>query len=297
MSKKAIGVYTGLFFTMLFWGLSFVWYKQVFIYYGPITTILLRLVISTLFLWIFAFALKEVKRISRKSFFKLMVTAFFQPFLYFFGESQGVNLVSSTLSSVIIATIPVFTAAAGILFLKEKLKLLNIIGFAVSLTGVFMLILDKNFTLDAPFQGLVFLLIAVIAAVGYSLMIRNLSFDHTPFMIVTYQNLFGIFYFLPFFLLWEYDEFLKVGFAGEAMAPLFQLAVLASTLAFIFFTYGVKYIGVAKASVFTNLIPVVTAVSAIFIINEPLYFKELVGIFIVISGLFISQTRPRKIRV
>lgn len=297
MSKKAIGVYTGLFFTMLFWGLSFVWYKQVFIYYGPITTILLRLVISTLFLWIFAFALKEVKRINRKSFIKLMVTAFFQPFLYFFGESQGVNLVSSTLSSVIVATIPVFTAAAGILFLKEKLKPLNIIGFAVSLTGVFMLILDKNFTLDAPLQGLVFLFIAVIAAVGYSLMIRNLSLDHSPFMIVTYQNLFGIFYFLPFFLLWEYNDFLKVGFAGEAMVPLFQLAVFASTLAFIFFTYGIKHIGVAKASVFTNLIPVVTAISAFFIINEPLYFKELVGIFIVISGLFISQARPRKIRV
>ena len=297
MTKKEVGVYTGLFFTMLFWGLSFVWYKQVFIYYGPITTILLRLIISTLFLWIFAFALKEVKGLSRNSFFKLMLTAFFQPFLYFFGESQGVNLVSSTLSSVIIATIPVFTATVGIIFLKEKLKALNIIGFTVSLTGVFMLILNKNFTLDAPLNGLAFLFLAVLAAVGYSLMIRNLSLSHSPFMIVTYQNLFGIFYFLPFFILWEYNDFKQVGFVGEAMVPMLQLAVFASTLAFIFFTYGVKHIGVAKASIFTNLIPVVTAVSAFFIIQEPIFIKELLGIAIVITGLFISQVRPRKIRV
>jgi drug/metabolite transporter (DMT)-like permease len=297
MTKKEVGVYTGLFFTMLFWGLSFVWYKQVFIYYGPITTILLRLIISTLFLWIFAFALKEVKGLSRNSFFKLMLTAFFQPFLYFFGESQGVNLVSSTLSSVIIATIPVFTATVGIIFLKEKLKPLNIIGFTVSLTGVFMLILNKNFTLDAPLNGLAFLFLAVLAAVGYSLMIRNLSLSHSPFMIVTYQNLFGIFYFLPFFILWEYNDFKQVGIVSEAMVPMLQLAVFASTLAFIFFTYGVKHIGVAKASIFTNLIPVVTAVSAFFIIKEPIFIKELLGIAIVITGLFISQVRPRKIRV
>ncbi len=116
-------------------------------------------------------------------------------------------------------------------------------------------------------------------------------------MIVTYQNLFGIFYFLPFFILWEYNDFKQVGFAGEAMVPMLQLAIFASTLAFIFFTHGVKYIGVAKASIFTNLIPVVTAVSAYFIIREPIFFKELLGIAIVITGLFISQVRPRKIRV
>jgi drug/metabolite transporter (DMT)-like permease len=297
MSKKYIGVYVGLSLTMLFWGLSFVWYKQVFVFYGPITTIVLRLIISTTLLWISAFLLNQTRGINRKNLFKFMLTAFFQPFLYFFGESQGVNLVSSTLSSVIIATIPVFTAVAGIFILKEQLKLANILGFIISLVGVFMLILDKNFALDAPLNGLLFLFVAVLAAVGYSLMIRNLSLNHSPLMIVTYQNMFGILYFLPFFFAWEYKDFVSVGLKAKAMLPLFELALFGSTLAFIFFTHGVKYIGISRASIFTNLIPVITAISAYFIIDEPLFLKEFLGIVIVIAGLFISQAKPRKIRV
>lgn len=297
MGSKKLGIYLGLFSTMLFWGLSFVWYKQVFIYYGPITTITLRLVISTAFLWIAAYFLKEIKKMTANSMYKLMITAFFQPFLYFFGESQGVNLVSSTLSSVIIATIPVFMAVAGVLVLKEKLKFLNVVGIIISMSGVFMLVLDKGFTLDAPLKGLLYLFLAVVAAIGYSLMIRNLSLNHSPIMIVTYQNMFGIVYFLPFFFLWEYTDFTETGIVGEAMLPLFELAVLASTLAFIFFTYGVKHIGIARASIFTNLIPVITAVAAYIIIQEPLYLKEMLGILAVIAGLFISQAKPRKIRV
>lgn len=297
MTKRDIGVFGGLFLTMLFWGLSFVWYKQVFVYYGPITTILLRLVISTVFLWLSAWIFRQVKGLNRSSFFKFMLTAFFQPFLYFFGESQGVHLVSSTLASVIISTIPVFSAVAGIFILKEKLKFTNVAGFIISLVGVFVLILDKSFTLDAPLKGLLYLFVAVLAAVGYSLMIKNLSLSHSPLMIVTYQNLFGIFYFLPFFIGWEYNDFIQTGLKPDALLPLFELAVFASTLAFIFFTHSVKHIGVAKASVFTNLIPVITAIAAFFILKEPLHLKEFIGIVIVITGLFISQAKARRIRV
>ena len=45
------GIYAIVLFSMLFWGMSFVWSSIVFRYYNPITTIFLRLLISTLILF------------------------------------------------------------------------------------------------------------------------------------------------------------------------------------------------------------------------------------------------------
>ena len=51
------------------------------------------------------------------------------------------------------------------------------------------------------------------------------------------------------------------------MVPLLNLAIFASSLAFILFAYGVNVIGVSKANTFTNLIPVITSIFSYFMLE------------------------------
>jgi drug/metabolite transporter (DMT)-like permease len=74
-----------------------------------------------------------------------------------------------------------------------------------------------------------------------------------------------------------------------------QLAIFASSLAFLFFTMTVEKIGVSKANVFSNLIPVFTAVFSFFIIGETFSVQKIAGIFIVIFGVFLSQLKKKDI--
>lgn len=82
---------------MLFWGLSFVWFKQVVVQYQPITIIFLRLLISGLIIALYLVFTRKLQKIHRKDLKWFLLLAFTQPFCYFLGESFGLKLVSSTI--------------------------------------------------------------------------------------------------------------------------------------------------------------------------------------------------------
>ena len=53
--------------------------------------------------------------------------------------------------------------------------------------------------------------------------------------------------------------------------------------------YVIKKIGLINANIFANLIPAFTAVIAFYVLKESLEIQKIIGIIIVICGLFISQ--------
>jgi drug/metabolite transporter (DMT)-like permease len=52
--------------------------------------------------------------------------------------------------------------------------------------------------------------------------------------------------------------------------------------------------GISKATVFTNCIPVFTALFSFILLSEKLSMQNIIGMFIVITGLFLSQLNGRK---
>jgi drug/metabolite transporter (DMT)-like permease len=64
-------------------------------------------------------------------------------------------------------------------------------------------------------------------------------------------------------------------------------------MAYYLYNLGIKRIGPSRASAFLNLIPVIAAVSAFFILGEPLGITKMLGIAVAICGLFLSQRRTK----
>ncbi len=154
--------------------------------------------------------------------------------------------------------------------------------------------MKKDFSFNAAPAGILLMLIAVFSAVGYTMMVKKLTEKYNVFTITTYQNVIGSILFLPLFLIFEYREFLSSQHSVKAIVNLGYLAVFGSSLAFIFFNYGVKILGAMKAEIFTNIIPVLTAVFAYFMLGEDLGFQKMFGIAVVLSGLFLSQLKTGK---
>ncbi|MDD2550617.1 MAG: DMT family transporter [Bacteroidales bacterium] len=292
MNKKLVGVYLSIIFATIFWAFSFVWYKEVLVLYKPISLVLMRLVISSILLFTVAAAIGKLNKIKRKDIKPYLLLGLFQPFLYFLGESYGVSLTSSTLSAVIIATIPLFTPLVAFYLANERITVMNFFGIIVSVIGVGLVIFHQglNFS-DINPLGIAFLSLAVVSAIAASLIIKKLTKKHNAFSIVAYQNLIGIFYFLPLFFILDYKEFVQVTPTWDVIIPLLNLGVFASTLAFIFFTHAIKHLGVSKASIFTNGIPAVTAIFAYFVLDEKLTILKIIGILVVFFGLLLSQLK------
>jgi len=80
--------------------------------------------------------------------------------------------------------------------------------------------------------------------------------------MVAYENLIEVFIFMPLFFIFDFRGFFQTGLFAGAMIPLLKLAIFASSFVFVFFTYGIKHPGLAKANIFSNAIPVFTTIFA-----------------------------------
>ena len=132
-------IYLAAICAMLFWALTFVWIKIALITYRPYEIVFLRLLLASALLTGVILLFRKRERIERRDLLYLMLVAFFEPFLYFLGEANGMRHVSSTLGSLIISTIPLVTALGAWLVLKEKITPFLGLGLLVSFSGVALL--------------------------------------------------------------------------------------------------------------------------------------------------------------
>jgi len=277
-----------------FWSFSFIWFKIAFLGYNPLTVVILRLAISALLMTSIAFGLKRLQKPTKRDFGLFLLMSFFEPFLYFIGESYGLMYISSTVAAVIVATIPLISPLAAWMFYREKLRWMNAMGLFFSFIGVGMVVLNGSFKFDASPLGIGLEFMAVIAAISYSIVLKNLVGRYNTFSIIAYQNIIGVMLFLPLWLIFEFNDFVTRPFHPQAFKAIVFLAVFSSTLAFVFFTQSIRQLGVNRSNTFINLIPVFVAVLSFFILKENLGFQQLVGIVIVVSGLILDQIKRKK---
>lgn len=293
-SLSQYNIYIFAILSMLFWGMSFVWTTIVLKYYQPITTIFLRLLLSSLIMYILLKALGKLERIRKEDWGMLLLMSLFNPFLYFLGENFGLKLTSPTIGAVIIGLIPVFTPIFAYIFLREKFTLFNYLGIAVSFSGILIMLVTSNFTLTTSVNGVLLLFFAVFSAIFYSIVLLKLASKYSPLTLITWQNIIGLVLFLPVFLIFEADGFLEVKINAELIWSLLSLAIFASSLAFILFAMVIRRLGVSRTNVYSNMIPVFTAVFSFFIIGEQFTTRKIIGMLIVICGVFLAQVRFNK---
>lgn len=279
---------------MIFWSFSFIWFKVANETFHPITIVFIRLVFSVILLTSFLIITKSFMKIRKADRKLFIMLALFEPFFYFLGESFGLTYVSATVCSVLISTIPVFATIGAWLIFKEKLKMINYAGIIVSFIGVLVFILNKDGTLSFNIKGLGLLVLAVFSAVGYNLTLSRLVGYYSPVYIVNVQNIIGAVLFLPLFLILDFKHFISTPFTFNMFRPILELAFFASCGAFILFAYSVKNMGITRANVFSNCIPVFTALFSFLLLSENLTIQNIIGMGIVIAGLFMSQMNGRK---
>ena len=195
---------------------------------------------------------------------------------------------------MIIATIPIFSIGAGILFFKEKINAVNVLGIVFSLVGIVMVAMAQGELGNNFIWGIVLLLIAVVAEVGHASITKSLASNYNSQTIVMYQFLIGSAYLFPLFLWKGLEGFsIKTHFTPEVWYPIICLAILCSSLAFSLWVSTIKNLGVAKSSIFSALIPVAAALIAWSLGHEVLNPRQWIGIAVSTFGVILSQyTKP-----
>ena len=290
-------IYIASLFAIILWGMSYIWTDQLIALGIPIFYfVFVRIFLAGIVLFLFNTAYARLKRIQRQDLGKFLLLAFFEPFIYFICETFGLKLTGSpTLSAMVIATIPIFSVGAGIIFFKEKLSILNFFGILLSLCGIIMVVMAKGELGEHFIWGIILLIIAVISEVGHASITKSLAGNYSSQTIVMYQFLIGSVYLLPLFIWKGLDGFdAKVYFDGDVWYPIICLSILCSSLAFSLWVSTIKNLGVAKSSIFSALIPVASAIIAWLLGHEMLNSRQWIGIAISTLGVILSQHTSKK---
>lgn len=288
---KNIIVHIAAIVAMFFWGFSFIWSKIVFETYTPLTTITIRLSLSFVFLFFFLILSRQYEVIKKEHYSLFFISAIFNPFLYFLGEYYGLSMVSASISAVIISTIPIFTPFVARKLFNEKLSILNIVGLVVSFVGVLLIVLKRDFTLNASGLGISLLVMALFSAVIYSALVKKLTNEYSPITIIAGQNLIGAILFLPLFFYFDFSNFIKITPGLTTILSLLALALFGSSICYVLYAFVLKRLELTKANIYNNLIPIFTAIASYYFLGEKFSTIKILGMVIVISGIILSQIK------
>ena len=291
-------IYIASMFAIILWGMSYIWTDKLIGMGIPIFYfVFVRILMAGIILFLFNTAYARIKRIQKQDIGKFILLSFFEPFIYFICETMGLKMTGSpTISAMVIATIPVFSIGAGIIFFKEKINCVNIGGILLTLIGIVLVAMAKGELGEHFIWGIVLLLIAVIAEVGHASITKSLAGNYPSQVIVMYQFLIGSIFLFPMFLWKGIQDFdMTVYFSADVLYPITCLAVLCSSLAFSLWVSTIKSLGVAKSSIFSALIPVAAAIIAWMIGHEVMNDRQWIGIALSTVGVILSQyTRTTK---
>ncbi len=279
---------------MILWASSFIALKISFQGYQPMIVMLGRMVIGSLCFLVFYRQLRHTV-INRADIKYLLFMAVCEPCIYFSFEAKALQLTSASQAGLITAMLPLLVALGATAFLKERVSRQTLIGFAVAIAGACWLSLAGEESLSAPnpLLGNFLEFMAMVAATGYTLSIKQLSSRYSVLFLTAVQSWVGALFFSLFLLHPEIS-------LPTELYPLPALAVLylgsfVTLGAYLFYNYGVSKIPASQASAFVNLIPVFTVIMGFIILGERFSIPQYGASILVLAGVFISQRRSQRL--
>lgn len=295
MRRTKIITYILITSSVIFWGISFILTKELFLTEEHMTVTILiamRLAIASAVMLPALALTRRLQRIRKEDVKWFLLLALCEPFIYHLCETNGVRLVSGSLASVVIATIPLFVPFGMWAAYRNRISPMLLIGVILSLGGVFLMLNGELDVQGSTLNGLLFLGGAVFIAVVYTLLLVKVVDKYHPLVVTTWQNVIGLAYFLPLMLAFDSSALPLLSWSPKMMMLLLVLGLFCSTLAYAGYNYGVRNLGASEACIFNNAIPIFSLIAALLIGQESFSWGKLVGMCIVIAGVVISQIKP-----
>nr|WP_312580059.1 DMT family transporter [Sedimentibacter sp.] len=295
MNEKKLGsLMTGI--GVFIFGINFVSMKFLVDHMPPFTLVFLRFAIASIFLHIMV-KVKEVRsktktQLDKKDRILVLITGFFGIAVYYFFQSLALIYIDASLAALVCATIPIFTLLANVVINKKKAELFLVINFIITILGVLLVLdirMDDKFNMS-KIIGCIFTFLAVFSWIIYTLKTHELQKKYDNIYLLYKQTLAGTVSLLMV-AIFDIAEAREVIFQSDILVPLIEnlifVGVVCSALGYFLYIYGMERIGIETASLYMNLIPVVTAVISYLFLNEVMTVRKVTGIIIVISSLYM----------
>ncbi len=289
--KNEIKGHVFAFITIFIWGTTFIATKVLLEISSPTEILFIRFTMG--FIALLVIYPQKLKIKEKKQEFYFAGAGLCGVTLYYLLENIALTYTFASNVGVIISIAPFFTAIFAHLFLAgEKMRLPFFMGFAVAVIGIFLISFNGSSNLQLnPLGDLLAVLAAVVWAI-YSILIKKISDFHYNTIQVTRRIFFyGLVFIIPVLFLLGFEPNGDKWIQPVNLFNILFLGLGASALCFVTWNSAVKLLGAVKTSVYIYMVPVITVMTSISVLNETITGMTVLGILLTVAGLFISEVK------
>ncbi len=199
----------------------------------------------------------------------------------------ALQTIEASHTAALVSCNPVLIAILSAIFLGEHITRLKVTGISLSVSGALMVASKGNWqTLTHFSAGDKAVIGAICCWALYSVIGKQVLKTLTPLTSEAYATLSGALM-LAVMTYYCHEPYSITGLSFETWLGILYLALPGTVIAFWFYYQGIEALGVTKAGIFINLIPVSTLFLSIPILGEIPGLSMLAGTLMVICGVFL----------
>ena len=275
------------------WGLSFIGSRRALAAgMQTFSLIAVRFTVASALLYCICRLTKQPLRLPKKDFLRMLVTAVTGVTLYYLCELRGLERTSASVTSLVIATIPVFSLLVGAVRYRKMPEPRKWLGVFLSLFGVYLLAFTEPGENTAA--GFACLFGACACWVVYLEITGDLLTRYSSLTVTFWQSLLGTLTSLPLALT-EKVPWRTIPLDAWLWTCVF-LGMICSCACYIMNNYSIAVLSPQMNAAFLNLSPVATAIGGYILLGERITLTQAVGGAIILASLFIITFSGRKKR-
>ena len=276
----------------LIWASAFPSAKMAVQFCPPFFFLFLRFSLAGLFSILLGTCLGQDFRFDHKDLIWIAIFGLIQNGLYLGLIFLALTKIDSNISVIIASILPLTVAFFSWLIFKSKMSLLGLSGLVVGLFGVLLIMLQRV-EKEYEILGITLCLLGLLATTFSTLIITKININKNNILIIVgLQMLAGSIFLLPlsyFFEVWD------VSFSITFLFTFLYIAAFPGIIGPVIWFYLQKEIGAVKYASFHFLVPFFGIGISYFLLGETLTFSDVIGVVVIILGLYLVNRDKKEV--
>ena len=222
---------------------------------------------------------------------KMMLLGISGGSLYFLSENEAMNFTSTTNTSLIVCSCPLFATLLVRLVYRSttRISMMQLGGSLLAFAGMVIVVLNGRFVLHLSPLGDALAFTACLSWSVYSLLMKWVSAKYGAAFITRKVFFYGVLTILPYYIFYPTLPTAAVLTKPVVVGNLAFLGCLASMICFLTWNWCISRLGAVKATNWVYFNPITTMIFASWVLGEKITPYFLAGATCILLGMFVAD--------